>query len=122
MIISYIPQDTSFLTGSLTDYAVSKKIDESLFKAILQKMGFTKIHFEQNIEEYSEGQKKKVLVAGSLCEKAHIYVWDEPLNYIDMFSRIQIERLINTYQPTMIFIEHDRLFQNTVSTKTINVV
>lgn len=122
LIISYIPQDTSFLTGSLTDYAVSKKIDESLFKAILQKMGFTKIHFERNIEEYSEGQKKKVLVAGSLCEKAHIYVWDEPLNYIDMFSRIQIERLINTYQPTMIFIEHDRLFQNTVSTKTINVV
>ena len=99
---------------------LSKEI--SLFKAILQKMGFTKIHFERNIEEYSEGQKKKVLVAGSLCEKAHIYVWDEPLNYIDMFSRIQIERLINTYQPTMIFIEHDRLFQNTVSTKTINVV
>ena len=33
-------------------------------------------------------------MAGSLCERAHLYVWDEPLNFIDLYSRIQLERLI----------------------------
>ena len=36
--------------------------------------------------DYSAGQKKKVLLARSLCESAHLYLWDEPLNYIDVLS------------------------------------
>ena len=28
--------------------------------------------------------RKKVLLAASLCERAHLHVWDEPLNYIDL--------------------------------------
>ena len=48
--------------------------------------------------------KKKVLIAKSLCGKAHIYVRDEPLNYIDLYSRLQIEKLIKQYNPTMILV------------------
>ena len=65
-------------------------IDESLFKAILRKLDFSRVQFEKNIEDFSEGQKKKVLIAKSLCEKSHLYIWDEPLNFIDVISRIQI--------------------------------
>ena len=68
---------------------------------------------------YSEGQKKKVLIARSLCEEAHLYIWDEPLNYIDIFSRIQIETLILKYQPTLLFIEHDGAFREKISTKNV---
>lgn len=60
---------------------------------------------------YSEGQKKKVLIARSLCEEAHLYIWDEPLNYIDVFSRLQIEELVSKYRPTLLFVEHDRVFR-----------
>lgn len=42
--ISYVPQDTSWLTGSLTDFAKQSQIDESLFRAILHKMGFSQVH------------------------------------------------------------------------------
>ena len=69
----------------------------------------------------SEGQKKKVLIAGSLCEKAHLYVWDEPLNFIDVFSRMQIEKMILTYQPTLLFVEHDEAFRRNIATKTIEL-
>ena len=62
------------------------------------------------MEYFSEGQKKKVLIAGSLCQKAHIYVWDEPLNFIDIFSRIQIEEMILNSKPTMLVVEHDFFF------------
>lgn len=121
LIISYVPQDTSSLKGFLSEFAENNNIDESLFKAILRKMDFTRIQFEKKMEDFSEGQKKKVFIAKSLCEKAHLYVWDEPLNYIDIYSRMQIENLIKEFSPTMIFVEHDISFQNTIATKTINL-
>ena len=121
LIVSVIPQDTSALAGSVDDYAAERKIDRVLFKAILQKLGFRRIQFEKDMREYSAGQKKKVYIAASLCDRAHLYVWDEPLNYIDIYSRRQIEKLITAYQPTMLLVEHDKAFQQAVATKVIEL-
>ncbi|MDQ7092604.1 Lsa family ABC-F type ribosomal protection protein [Desulfosporosinus sp. PR] len=119
--ISYVSQDTSCLQGELADYAADNEIDESLFKAILRKLGFSRVQFAKDIATFSGGQKKKVLIAKSLCEQAHLYVWDEPLNYIDILSRIQIEELLLEYQPTILFVEHDRTFSENVATKFITI-
>lgn len=119
--VSYVPQDTAGLQGSLSEFAESNCIDESLFKAILRKMDFSRIQFEKRMEDFSAGQKKKVLIAKSLCEQAHLYVWDEPLNYIDIYSRIQIENLIEAFSPTMLFVEHDREFRDAIATKAIHL-
>lgn len=117
--ISYVPQDTSHLSGSLKEFALNGEIDESLFKSILRKMDFSREQFDKDIQSLSEGQKKKIVIAKSLCENAHIYIWDEPLNYIDIFSRIQIENLICRFKPTLLFVEHDISFCEKVSNKII---
>lgn len=57
--ISYVNQDTSHLQGNLTDYARSEGIDESLFKAILRKLDFSRIQFEKDMAAFSGGQKRK---------------------------------------------------------------
>ena len=121
LIISYVPQDTSHLQGSLSAFAEENHIDESLFKAILRKMDFERVQFEKDMQEFSGGQKKKVLIAKSLCEQAHLYVWDEPLNFIDVYSRMQVEQLIKEFSPTMIFVEHDKAFRETIATKTFRL-
>ena len=121
LIISYVPQDTSHLTGPLAGLAERAGIDESLFKAILRKMDFERVQFEKDMGDLSEGQKKKVLLARSLCERAHLYVWDEPLNFIDLYSRMQIEELLREYAPTMLFVEHDAAFREAVATKTVTL-
>ncbi|WP_339149016.1 MULTISPECIES: Lsa family ABC-F type ribosomal protection protein [unclassified Sutcliffiella] len=121
LIISYVQQDTSHLKGMLAEFIEEHQLDETLFKSILRKMDFDRIQFEKDIGHYSGGQKKKLLIAKSLCEKAHLYVWDEPLNFIDVYSRMQIEELIQTFQPTMIFVEHDQTFQEKIATKTVKM-
>lgn len=121
LIISYIPQDTSGLHGDLSDFIFMNNIDESLFKAILRKLDFSRIQFEKDISQLSAGQKKKIMIAKSLCEKAHLYIWDEPLNYIDIFSRMQIEQLLLKYHPTIIFVEHDKTFCEKIATKIIKL-
>ena len=103
------------------DYARSRGIDETLFLTILQKMGFMRVQFEKDMAEFSAGQKKKVLLAASLSEKANLYVWDEPLNYIDIYTRRQLEKLIMEYQPTMIMVEHDKAFRDAVATKVVEI-
>ncbi len=119
--ISYVSQSTEDLKGSLKSFAQDNKIDESIFKAMLVKMGLPKIDFDTNIQDMSEGQKKKVLIAKSISEQANIYIWDEPLNYIDILARIQIENTILKYKPTLIFVEHDETFIEKVATKIINL-
>jgi lincosamide and streptogramin A transport system ATP-binding/permease protein len=119
--ISYVSQDTSDINGNLSDYAERYSIDESLFKALLRKLDFSREQFEKNIEDFSGGQKKKVLIARSLCEQAHLYLWDEPLNFIDVISRMQIEELLLEFEPTILFVEHDSAFCSNVATKTVQL-
>lgn len=121
LVVSYVPQDTSHLRGTLSDYARRCVIDESLFKAILRKMDFERVQFEKNMIDFSGGQKKKVLIARSLCERAHLYVWDEPLNFIDVYSRMQIEELLRSFAPTMVFVEHDMAFREAIATKVVKL-
>lgn len=121
LIISYVPQDASNICGSISDYAQRLDIDETLFRTVLRKLGFERVQFEKDLSDYSGGQKKKVLIAGSLCQKAHLYIWDEPLNFIDVISRMQIEELILKFKPTLIFVEHDLAFCENISTKIINM-
>lgn len=122
LVISYIPQDTSHLKGNLSDFARENRIDESLFKTVLRKLDFERIQFEKDMADFSGGQKKKVLLAKSLCEQAHLYLWDEPLNFIDVYSRMQIEQLIKEFAPTMIFVEHDMTFQDLTATQIIQIL
>ena len=117
--ISYVPQDASALAGSIEDFERANGLDPSLFRAILRKLDFSRVQFEKDFSDYSEGQKKKVLIARSLCESAHLYIWDEPLNFIDVFSRMQIENLLREFEPTILFVEHDAAFTENIATKSV---
>ena len=119
--ISYVSQSTKELKGTLKEYALKNEVEESIFKAMLSKMGFSKTEFEKDIKALSEGQKKKVLIAKSISEPANLYIWDEPLNYIDILTRLQIEEAILKYEPTLIFVEHDETFVKNVATKIIEL-
>ena len=121
LVISYVSQSTDHLRGSLTDFARHRDLDGSRFRTILRKLDFPREQFERNLEDYSSGQRKKVLLAASLCDRAHLYVWDEPLNFIDVISRIQVEDLLLACRPTLLFVEHDACFCEKIATRRIQV-
>lgn len=121
LVVSHVPQDAGALSGDLANFSREQGIDRSLFYTILRKLGFSRTQLEKNMAGYSAGQKKKVLLAASLCRPAHLYIWDEPLNYIDLESRMQIEALLLEYRPTLLFVEHDRAFARNIATKTLEL-
>ena len=114
-------QDTAGLRGSISEFAKQSGIEESLFLAMLAKLDVPKSQMEKDMSSLSAGQKKKVLIAKSICEPTHLHIWDEPMNYIDVISRMQIEALLLEYKPTILFVEHDKTFCENIATKVITL-
>ena len=121
LVISYVNKDTAFLKGSLKEFSESQGISEGLLRTLLRQLDIDSVQFEKDLEEFAEGQKKKVLIAASLLKPAHLYIWDEPLDYIDVFARMQIERMILEFQPTMLIVEPDVRFMENIATKIIKM-
>lgn len=121
LVVSYVNQDTGFLRGSIHKFCQSRGLEERLFLALLRQLDMERTQFLKPLESFSEGQKKKVLLAASLMTPAHLYIWDEPLNYIDVFSRMQLETLILKYAPTMILVDHDIRFREKIATRVVEI-
>lgn len=119
--ISYLPQNVSGICGTVAEYAAARGAEPSLVMAILNKFNLRSELFSRDISEYSDGQKKKVALAVSLATPAHLYIWDEPLNFIDLVSRIQLEELLLEYRPTLLFVEHDAAFRRNIATRTVEL-
>lgn len=117
--ISCLPQGIEGLCGTLQDFAAENVPNETLFYTILRKLDFSREQFLCTLENYSAGQKKKVQLARCLCTQAHLYILDEPLNYIDVWSRMQLEKLLKETTATLLFSEHDAAFCDAVATKTV---
>lgn len=117
--ISYVRQDYEDNQGTLMDFAEAQGLDYTVFLNNLHKLGMPRDVFNTRIELMSMGQRKKVELAKSLSLPAELYIWDEPLNYLDVFNQEQLEQLISAVQPTMLLIEHDQTFIERVATKVV---
>ncbi|MCY9806274.1 ATP-binding cassette domain-containing protein [Lentilactobacillus senioris] len=114
---SFLEQTFTELRGSLTNYAKQHHLQVEQFFNLLRKLGFERASFQTPLEEMSMGQQRKIGLARSLGESANLYVWDEPLNYLDLLTRQQIEEVILASQATMLIIDHDVDFMKRVATQ-----
>ncbi|MEO1772390.1 ribosomal protection-like ABC-F family protein [Candidatus Enterococcus ferrettii] len=114
LTISYVRQNYEDNHGTLQDFAEKHRLNYSAFLNNLRKLGMERAVFNNLIEEMSMGQRKKVELAKSLSQAAELYLWDEPLNYLDVFNQQQLEELLLRVRPAMLIIEHDHRFLETI--------
>lgn len=108
--------------GSLKEFAANYEIDYTLFLNNLRILGMERDGFNVPIEYMSNGQKKKVEFAKSLGLLTELYIWDEPLNYLDVFNHQQIEAMIELFKPTLLFVEHNQTFLSKIASKTVEII
>lgn len=72
-------------------------------------------------DTYSNGEKKKLFLAKILSESNNIIILDEPLNYMDIMFREQLEKAIKQIHPTLIFVEHDKKFGMAIATSFLEL-
>lgn len=105
----------------LPEYIRQKKLDITRVFSLLRKMGFSREDFDSRASDLSAGQKRKLMLAVSISEEAHLYLWDEPLNYLDIQTREQIEEVLLEACPTLVFTEHDEYFCKKIATKYLSL-
>ena len=76
---------------------------------------------ERPLETYSSGELKKIDIARALSADNNVIFLDEPLNYMDVYFREQLERAILEYEPTIVFVEHDSRFGRNVSNRIVEL-
>ncbi len=114
-------QSPFWQSGHLRDHLREARYDETRFRQILAVLGAEGEVCEHPLETFSQGELKKVDLCRSFMHPAHLLLWDEPLNYVDIMSREQIEQVILTFEPTLLFIEHDRHFVERVATDIVEM-
>lgn len=119
LTISYLPQNFTMYNGSLKKFAQDQGISYEDLLNMLKKMGFPRSSFDTPIQEMSMGQQKRVALAKSLVEKADLYLWDKPANYLDVFNQDQLIRLLQEVKPAMLLVEHDKYFIEQVADQRI---
>lgn len=119
--IYYSNQIPLWKSGMLRDHLKRENTDETKFRSILGVMGAWGEIFERPLETFSKGELKKVELCKSFMYPGSLLIWDEPLNYLDVMSREQLEEVILEFEPTMLFTEHDKTFVEKAATRIVKM-
>jgi len=107
--------------GSLAEHLGEVGLDRVRFFHVMAALGVRGQTLEKPLETLSDGERKKIELARTLVTPADLLVWDEPLNYVDLESREQLEDLVLDAEPSLLFVEHDRYFIERVATDVLYV-
>ena len=119
--ISVVRQDFSADRGTLKEFAQKRELDYTLLLTLLKKLGFERHTFDVLLENMSLGQQKKVQLAASLATPAELYLWDEPLNYLDTYNQDQLLTLLQKNKPALLVIEHDQNFIDQIADTVVKL-
>lgn len=92
---------------------------QDLYKSYLKHFGLMK--FDQNIHEFSGGEKRKILIALGLSSPAELILWDEPTNHLDLESITNLEQELLLCGKSFVLISHDRYLLSKVTNKILQI-
>lgn len=73
------------------------------------------------IEHLSGGLKKRVALARALVVSPKVLLLDEPTNHLDFSSIEWLEKLLQDFSGSVLFITHDRRFLDNVATRIVEL-
>lgn len=95
------------------DWEVDHAVDQ-----ILARMGLSG---EEIFEALSSGMKRRVLLARAIVQSPDILLLDEPTNHLDIPAIKWLEQFLQSYEGTLLFVTHDRVFLQALATRIIEI-
>ena len=92
---------------------------ESRVKQILTRLNITA--FDQQTENLSGGQTKRIALANALITEPDLLILDEPTNHLDNAMLSWLEDYLKNYRGTVFMVTHDRYFLDKVSNRILEI-
>ena len=74
------------------------------------------------IGDLSGGERGRVSLAKLMLSEANFLILDEPTNHLDIASKEILEKALNEYTGTVLYVSHDRYFINQTATRIMELV
>ena len=95
---------------------LDSKFEESLIRSVLNHLGFSQNDgTRKKINELSGGEATRLVIAKLFTDPSNILILDEPTNFIDIQTIQALERLLKSYNGTVLFTSHDNYFMENVA-------
>lgn len=117
MSIAYVTQEPSCRSGELPPSLRNNR----KFKDLCMLFDLPPDTFRRPLETLSSGELKKVDIARVLAEKHQMLFLDEPLNYMDVNFKAQLEAALSDEELTLVFVEHNEAFGERVANRIIDL-
>ena len=104
--IAYVTQEPALHSG---EFSASLR-ENRKFKELCMLFDVPPDFERRPLETLSSGELKKVDIARTLAEHHQILFLDEPLNYMDVNFKTQLEEALSDEDLTMVFVEHNESF------------
>jgi ATP-binding cassette subfamily F protein 3 len=92
-----------------------KEFVEQQRRDLLARFGITGDTALQKVGQLSGGERCRTALARLAATDANLLVLDEPTNHLDLWARDSLERALNQFQGTILFVSHDRYFVDRVA-------
>ncbi len=128
--VAYLPQDVpSEIKGTIHDVTFSgvpaaDRDPEHIWQAeqrVEQLLTQMQLDGSLLFENLSSGMKRRVLLARALAQKPDILLLDEPTNHLDIHAIEWLERFLDQWSGTLLFVTHDRTFLRKLSRRILEI-
>ena len=89
---------------------------DTQIKKVLNGMGFPAATWTKLAGVLSGGEQTRLRLARLLLERPDLLILDEPTNHMDLAGKEALEKMLTSYEGTVLFVSHDRYFINQVAT------
>lgn len=96
------------------------KEEEKLIPLLLR-YGFEKAGHQKKIKHLSGGEKGRLNILRITLEKNNVLILDEPTNNLDIYLIESLEKALNAFEGTIVFVSHDRSFVDNVATRILEI-
>ena len=90
-------------------------------RSILAAFLFTGDDVFKRIGDLSGGERGRVSLAKLMLSEANFLILDEPTNHLDIVSKEILEKALNDYTGTILYVSHDRYFINQTATRILEL-
>ncbi|MEY8308456.1 ABC-F type ribosomal protection protein [Erysipelotrichaceae bacterium 51-3] len=123
--IGYFDQETAAMhsTKTVIDTLWDDQPDstQTQIRNVLAAFLFTKDEVFKEVNDLSGGEKVSLSLARLMMAHDNLLILDEPTNHLDIPAKEALEKALQNYDGTLLFVSHDRMFLSKMADKVLVV-